>query len=96
MDQRNRPVSEPCAEPPRKNRWDDGQRSRITDKRVAQLLLVLRQLDQSLGALEELPKGELSDLVSSAIASCGFVDPLEARCAIATVLETIGVYMPES
>ena len=73
-------------------------RVRITDERVARLLLVLHELDESVAGLEALPKAELSALVSSAILACGFVDPIEARYAIATVLETIEMQdsMPES
>jgi hypothetical protein len=61
----------------------------ITDKRVAQLLLVLHELDESVAGLEKLAKSDLSDLVSSAILACGFVDPIDARYAIASVLEAI-------
>ena len=70
----------------------------IADERVARLLLVLHELDESVAGLEELPKTELSELVSSAILACGFVDPLEARNAIAAVLEAIEIHdwMPES
>ena len=71
---------------------------RITDERVARLLLLLYELDESVAGLEELPKTELSELISSAILSCGFVDPIEERYAIAAVLEAIEVNdsMPES
>ncbi len=61
----------------------------IADKRVARLLLVLQELDESVAGLEELPKSDLSELISSAILACGFVDPVEARYAIAAVLEAI-------
>lgn len=67
-------------------------RVRIEDKRVAQLLIVLHELDESLGALEYLPKAELSELVASAIFACGFADPTEAGYAIAAVLETISAH----
>ena len=66
----------------------------IADERVARLLTVLHELDESVAGLEELPEGELSELVSSAITACGFVDPLEARHAIATVLEVIEMHAP--
>ena len=62
---------------------------RITDERVARLLLMLYELDESVAELEELPKAELSKLISSAILACGFVDPIEERYAIAAVLEAI-------
>jgi hypothetical protein len=71
---------------------------RITDERVARLLLLLYELDESVAGLEELPKTELSELISSAILSCGFVDPIEDRYALAAVLEAIEVHdsLPES
>src|SRR3977135_390574 len=71
---------------------------RITDERVARLLLLLDELSESMAGLEELPKTELSELISSAIMGCGFVDPIEERYAIAAVLEAIEVNdsMPES
>jgi hypothetical protein len=48
--------------------------------------------------LEELPKTELSELISSAIQACGFVDPIEERYAISAVLEAIEMHdsMPQS
>jgi hypothetical protein len=71
---------------------------RITDERVARLLLLLYELDESVAGLEEVPKTELRELISSAILACGFVDPLEVQYAIASVLEAIEVHdsMPES
>ena len=70
---------------------------RVTDERVARLLLMLHELDESVAGLEELPKTELSELISSAIQACGFVDPIEERYAIAAVLEAIEMNdsMPE-
>lgn len=62
---------------------------RITDERVARLLLILHELDESVAGLEELPKTELSELISSAILACGFVDPTEERYALTAVLEAI-------
>jgi hypothetical protein len=57
--------------------------------RIARLLRRLRELDESVAGLETLQEAELSDLVCSAIREAGFVDPSEARYAIAAVLETI-------
>jgi hypothetical protein len=70
----------------------------IADERLARLLLVLHELDESVAGLEELPTTELSELISSAVLACGFVDPIEARYAIAAVLEVIEMHdsMPES
>ena len=72
--------------------FNKNSRVQIADRRVAQLLIVLHELDESLGALEYLPKAELSELVASAIYSCGFTDRTEAGYAIAAVLETISTH----
>jgi|HubBroStandDraft_2_1064218.scaffolds.fasta_scaffold76790_3 hypothetical protein len=61
----------------------------IADTKVARLLLVLHEIDQAVAGLESLPQTELTELVSSAIIACGFVDGTEARRAIVTVLEAI-------
>ena len=66
----------------------------IADERVARLLTMLHELDESVAGLEELPNDELSELVCSAITACGFVDPIEARYAIAAVLEAIEMHDP--
>jgi hypothetical protein len=68
------------------------------DKRVTQLLLVLHELDQAVAGLEWLTQSKLSELVSSAIVGCGFVDPTEAWYAIGAVLEVIDAHeaSPES
>jgi hypothetical protein len=44
--------------------------------------------------LEALPEPELSEIVSSAIRLCGFVDPVEARHVIAIVLDAIEMKSP--
>jgi hypothetical protein len=64
------------------------------DQRVARLLVLLRQLDESAEGLEALPEPELSEIVSSAIGVCGFVDPIEVRDVIAIVLDTIEMQEP--
>lgn len=64
------------------------------DKRVAQLLVLLQELDKSAEGLEALPEPELSEIVSSAIRVCGFVDPIEVRNVIATVLDAIEMQDP--
>jgi hypothetical protein len=75
-----------------------GSKFHIADKRVAQLLLVLHELDKSLEGLQKLPQADLSEIVSSAIVACGFVDGMEARYAIGAVLAAIERRdpMPES
>jgi hypothetical protein len=61
----------------------------IHDKRVTRLLVLLQQVDESVGGLEWLPAPELTEIVSSAIQICGFVDPIEALEVIGNVLEEI-------
>ena len=46
------------------------------NQRVAQLLMLLQQLDESAGGLETLPTPELGEIVSSALGLCGFEDPI--------------------
>ena len=64
------------------------------DKRVAQLLVLLQQLDESAEGLEALPEPELSEIVSSAIRVCGFVDPIETQDVMAIVLDAIEMQAP--
>ena len=93
-------INKPFLDPSTKRMWPTPEVSqvfadskvRITDERVARLLLMLHELDESVAGLEELPKTELSELISSAIQACGFVDPIEERYAIAAVLEAIEVH----
>lgn len=92
MDRRNKPVRYFPAELV----WvsdigDRNSRIHTTDKRVARLLLVLHQVDEILGDLQEIPKAELGDLVANAIKACGFEGPIEVRCAISAILEMIDV-----
>jgi len=66
----------------------------LKDKRVAQLVLLLRLLHQDVGRFAELPKPELSEIISSAVGMCGFVNPIEAQDVIDTVLEVIQTEYP--
>jgi hypothetical protein len=68
--------------------WD------VQDKRVAQLLVLLKQLHESPGGLGALPKPELGEVVSSAVRLCGFVNPIEARDVIDTVLASLEMEDP--
>src|ERR1700691_729292 len=61
----------------------------ITDSRVARLLLVLSEINESVAGLESLPEAELIEIVSGAIQACGFTDPSEVRLVVATVLQAI-------
>ena len=63
-------------------------------RKIARLLRALRQLDESAAGLEQLPEAELIDLVYTALRESGFVDPIEARYAIAAVLEVIDAPAP--
>jgi len=61
----------------------------IHDMRLARLLVLLRQLDESAEGPGALPEPELGEIVCSAIRVCGFVDPIEARDVIAIVIDAI-------
>jgi hypothetical protein len=66
----------------------------LKDRKVAQLLLLLRQLNETTGGLVTLPKAELREVVSSAVGVSGFVNPLEVQEVIAAVLEAFEVEEP--
>jgi len=61
----------------------------VTDSRVARLLLILSEINESVAGLDSLPEAELTELVSGAIQACGFTDPVEVRSVVATVLQAI-------
>ena len=69
---------------------------RSQDQRVAHLLVRLRQFDECAQGLERLTEPELSEIVSSAIRVCRFVDPIGARDVIAIVLDAIEIQDPVS
>lgn len=59
------------------------------NQRMAQLMMLLQQIDETAKGLDDVPMDELSEMVSSALGLCGFVDSNEARDALAQVLEAI-------
>jgi hypothetical protein len=61
----------------------------LKDRRVAQLLVLMRQLHQSPGGLGAMPKPQLREIVSCAVHLCDFVNPIEARDVIAIVLNAL-------
>ena len=64
------------------------------DKRVARLLVILRQVHESVGGLAALPKPELMEIVSCVVRLCGYVHAIEAREVIASVLEAFEPWDP--
>ena len=66
----------------------------IKDKRVAQLLVLLQQLQESVGGLGALPKPELFEIVSSAVQLCGFVNQNEMQIVIVTILDAFEMEGP--
>ncbi len=66
----------------------------LDDRRLPHLLVLLHQLDQSMRGLDGLPELELSEIVACAIQLCGFVDPVECREVIATVLTALEMRDP--
>jgi len=61
----------------------------ITDSRVARLLMVLSEIDETVACIGGMPESELRGLVSGAIRGCGFCDPAEVRWVLASVLQAI-------
>jgi hypothetical protein len=70
--------------------------SHIRDKRLAQLVMLLRQLHSCIDGLGTLPRPELNEIVSTAVRMCGFVDPTEAAEVIDAVLDAIEVRDPNT
>ena len=63
----------------------------LADKRVGRLLVLLQQLQESAGRLAALPRPELHEIVSSAVRLCGFVNPIEEREVVITVLGALEI-----
>jgi hypothetical protein len=61
----------------------------VEDSRVAKLLLVLSELDQTFGGVEGIEQSQLRDLICNALPACGFVNTRDACYAIAAVLRII-------
>jgi hypothetical protein len=61
----------------------------VEDERVAKLLLVLSELDQSFGGVEGIEPSQLRDLICNALPACGFSNSRDACYAIAAVLRII-------
>jgi hypothetical protein len=59
------------------------------DERLSRLMILLRQLEKSLFALDAVPEISLCEIVYSAVHLCGFVNPVEAEYAIEAVLEAL-------
>jgi hypothetical protein len=59
----------------------------LKDKRVAQLVLLLRLLHRDVGEFATLPQSELREIISSAVGVCGVANPVEAQDVIEVVLE---------
>jgi hypothetical protein len=66
-----------------------GNNLHLDDHRVADFLVLLKRLDRSVGGLSVVPTPELREIVSSAIQLSGFLDPVEARVLIVSVLKAI-------
>lgn len=71
-------------------------RIRISDERVAQLLIVLHEIDVGIKTVKAFPEHELDQIVAYAILACGFKDFGEARSAIGPVLDTMELQEPST
>jgi hypothetical protein len=61
----------------------------VKDGRVARLLVLLQQLQESAGGLGVFPKPDVSEIVCCAARLSGFTNTIEVREVITTVLEAI-------
>lgn len=66
----------------------------ISDKRIAQLSLLLLQLCESLGALEAVPQPELFEIVTCAVSLCGFANTVDTLDVIAYILDSLQAQHP--
>ncbi|HZZ15421.1 MAG TPA: hypothetical protein VFE08_05620 [Candidatus Sulfotelmatobacter sp.] len=87
------PVEQICSDRPLGKACSTSSRQ-IKDKRLSRLLVVLRQLNESLPGLEVLPETDVSEIVFAALRVCGYVEPMEALEVIAAVLEAIETQDP--
>jgi|SRR5580704_15607243 hypothetical protein len=77
--------------------WFDRGRSRtfadrsasIREIRVASLLPVLSEIDETARGFVNLTGTDLSGLVLTAITACGFTDPAEVRLVVENVLQAL-------
>jgi hypothetical protein len=76
--------------------FDRSVRSTFTDRRagsrelrVANLLLILREIDETVHGFVNLTESELRGLVLTAITACGFTDPAEVRLVVENVLQAL-------
>jgi hypothetical protein len=66
----------------------------IKDKRLPHLLVVLRQLNESVPGLEGLPETEVTEIVSAALRVCGYVEPMEVFEVITAILDALEMQDP--
>lgn len=71
-------------------------RIRIRDQRVAQLLIVLHEIDAGIKTMKTFPEHELNQIVANAILACGFKDFGEARSALGPVLDAMELQEPST
>ncbi len=64
-------------------------RIRVSDERVAHLLIVLHEVDVGIKTVKAFSEHELSQIVADAILACGFKDFDEARRAVGPLLDAI-------
>jgi hypothetical protein len=65
------------------------RRASIREIRVASLLPVLGEIDETARGFGNLTVTELSGLVLTAITACGFTDPAEVRSVVENVLQAL-------
>ncbi len=63
----------------------------LKDRRIARLLILLRQINESTGGLGVFPESQVSEIVSCAVRLCGLTSSTEAREVVAAVLEALEI-----
>jgi hypothetical protein len=63
----------------------------VKDRRIARLLILLRQINESTGGLAAFPNPQVSEIVSCAVRLCGLGSSTEAKEVVAAVLEALEI-----
>lgn len=77
----NRALSEP----------DSSPNLHVKDRRIARLLILLRQINESTGGLAAFPEPQVSEIVCCAVRLSGLTTSTEARQVVAAVLEALEI-----
>jgi len=95
MDKTNKLFLFSAAPPTRPNgalsEMDSRPNLHVKDRRIARLLILLRQINESTGGLAAFPNPQVCEIVSSAVRLCGLTGSTETQEVVAAVLEALEI-----